>query len=115
MIDVKWAPLIGATVISRRVWDSVPSAHKAEMLDAAHEAGEDMREGIRKMGDDAVATMQKRRLQVIHVDDATVLEWRKDAEGVYPKLRGAVIPADLFDEVRRLRDERRASSQRAAK
>lgn len=107
MIDVKWAPLIGATVISRRAWDSIPSAQRPEMLEAARDAGADMRDGIRKMGDEAVATMQKRRLQVIHVDDATVLEWRKDAEGVYPKLRGALIPAELFDEVRRLRDEHR--------
>ncbi len=69
-----------------------------------------MRDGIRKMGDEAIATMQKRRLQVIHVDAAALAEWRRDAEGVYPKLRGGTIPADLFDEVRKLRDDYRASA-----
>ena len=62
MIDVKWAPLIGATVISRRAWDALPAAQRGEMLNAAREAGEGLRGGIRKMGDEAVATMQKRRL-----------------------------------------------------
>lgn len=80
------------------------------MMKAAHEAGVGLRDGIRKMADEAVATMQKRRLQVIHVDAATVAEWRREAEGVYPKLRGSQVPAELFDEVRKLRDEYRAAA-----
>ena len=110
MIDVKWAPLIGATVITRRMWDSLPAAQRSEMMNAAREAGVSLRGGIRKMGDEAIATMQKRRLQVIHVDAATVAEWRREAEGVYPKLRGGQVPAELFDEVRKLRDEYRATA-----
>jgi TRAP-type C4-dicarboxylate transport system substrate-binding protein len=109
MIDVKWAPLIGATVISRRAWDSLPASQRGDMMTAAREAGVGLRGGIRKMGDEAVATMQKRRLQVIHVDSAVLAEWRREAEGVYPKLRGHQIPAELFDEVLKLRDEYRAA------
>jgi TRAP-type transport system periplasmic protein len=115
MIDVKWAPLIGATVITRRMWDTLPAGNRAEMLKAAREAGVSMRGGIRKMGDEAVVTMQKRRLQVIHVDAAGVEEWRREAEGVYPKLRGVQVPADLFDEVRKLRDQYRATAAGARK
>jgi len=59
--------------------------------------------------------MQKRRLQVVHVDAATVADWRKEAERVYPKLRGNQVPAELFDEVRKLRDEYRAASPGARK
>ena len=115
MIDVKWAPLIGATLVSRRTWDSLPAGQRSDMMNAAREAGESLRGSIRKMGDEAVATMQKRRLQVIHVDAATVAEWRKEAEGVYPKLRGGQIPAELFDQVRKLRDEYRAAAAGARK
>jgi TRAP-type C4-dicarboxylate transport system substrate-binding protein len=115
MIDVKWAPLIGATVITRRMWDTLPAAQRTEMMNAARQAGLGIQGAIRKMGDEAIATMQKRRLQVISVDEATVADWRKEAESVYPKLRGSQIPADLFDEVRRLRDEYRASAAGARK
>ena len=81
MIDVKWAPLIGATVIARRAWDSLPAAQRErDAGSAAREAGGSLRGGIRKMGDDAVVTMQKRRLQVVHVDAATLADWRKEAE-----------------------------------
>ena len=110
MIDVKWAPLIGATVITRRMWDSLPTAQRSDMMKAAREAGVSLRDGIRKMGDEAIVTMQKRRLQVIHADAAALAEWRREAEGVYPKLRGGQVPAELFDEVRKLRDESRATA-----
>ena len=108
MNDVKWAPLVGATVINKKLWESIPAAQRAEMMIAARDAGVSLRSSIRKMGDDAVASMQKRKLQVVHADAAVIADWRREAEGVYPKLRGRQVPADLFDEVRRLRDEYRA-------
>jgi TRAP-type C4-dicarboxylate transport system substrate-binding protein len=100
MNDVKWAPLIGATLISKKAWDSLPQSERAQMYQAARDSGQGLRGGIRKMGDDAVATMQKRKLTVVHADGAVVAEWRKEAEGVYPKLRGDMVPAELFDEFR---------------
>jgi TRAP-type C4-dicarboxylate transport system substrate-binding protein len=108
MCDVRWAPLVGATVVSKSVWEKMPQDQRAQMLKAAQEAGRDLRDGIRKMGDDAVVAMQKRKLNVVHADAATVADWRKQAEGVYPKIRGREVPADLFDEVKRLRDEYRS-------
>ena len=115
MINVKWAPLVGATVVARKTWDALPGAQKADLRNAGSEAGVALREGIRKMGEEAIATMQKRRLQVVQVDAETLADWRKQAEGVYPKLRGSMISANLFDEVQRLRDEYRAGKARGAK
>jgi len=38
-------------------------------------------------------------------------EWRTTAEGVYPKIRGKIVPAEVFDEALRLikeyRDQKR--------
>jgi hypothetical protein len=31
-----------------------------------------------------------------------VLAWRTAAEGLYPKMRGFYVPADMFDEAKRL-------------
>ncbi len=115
MIDLKWAPLVGATVITRKAWESLPAAQRNDMMTAARETGVGLRDNIRKMGDEAIATMQKRQLQVIHVDAATEANWRKEVENVYPKLRGSLVPADLFDEVKRLRDEYRARPAKGRK
>ena len=51
--------------------------------------------------------MQQFGLNVVHADAKTVAEWRQLAESIWPKLRGRVVPPDLFDEVKRLRDEYR--------
>jgi len=115
MNDIKWAPLVGATVVDRATWEKVPAGFRGPMMTAAREAGGDLRAGIRGMGDKALETMvagvkgnKKTALNVIHADPAAVAEWRKETEAVYPKLRGKIVPADLFDEARRLRDEYRA-------
>ena len=105
MTDVRWAPLVGATVVKKSVWDTLPGPQRQAMLQAALEAGDSLRGGIRKMSDDAIAAMRKRNLTVVHADPAVLAEWRQRAESVYPKLRGHTVPADLFDEVSRLHAE----------
>jgi len=109
MADVKWAPLVGATMVTKAAWDKLPASDRPAMLEAGRAAGVEMRASIRKMGDEAVAAMQKRKLQVVHLSDAAVAEMRRETENAWPKMRGSIAPADLFDQARRLRDEFRAS------
>jgi TRAP-type C4-dicarboxylate transport system substrate-binding protein len=104
MVDVKWAALIGATVIRRDTWDRIPVEWRDDMMAVAREAGLRTRAEIRKLGDDAIPEMQKRGLNVVDVDEATLAGWLAEAEVAYPKLRGSYVAGDLFDEVKRLRD-----------
>lgn len=109
MIDVKWAPLVAATLVDQRVWDRIPEAMRPELLRAARRAAELERSKIRRLGDEAVVEMQKRGLKVIRPTGAELAGWRAEAEAAYPKLRGTYVPADLFDETKRLVGEFRAS------
>jgi len=111
MTDIHWVPLIGASVVSKASWNQIPEAQRDPMRQAARECGAALRGGIRKMNDEALAVMQKRGLRVVRVDDAAQADWRRQVEGAYPKIRGGLAPAELFDEVRRLRDEFRAGSR----
>jgi TRAP-type C4-dicarboxylate transport system substrate-binding protein len=111
LIDVKWAPLVGATIIKKQTWETFPAEKRAEMLQAARDAGEALRGGIRKMGDEAITAMQKRKLTVVPVSPSVIADWRREVEAVYPKIRGRWVPADIFDEVKRLRDEYRAKGR----
>lgn len=113
MLDLAWVPLVGATVISKKVWDGIPAGVRTELLKAAEEAGKQMRERARAESQEAIAAMQKRGLKVHTLDEAGLNEWRTFAEGVHPKVRGKVVPAELFDEVQRLLKEFRATSTRA--
>ncbi len=110
MTAVRWAPLMGATIISKRSWDRIPSQHHAAMRKAAKEAGDKLRGEIRRLDADAIVQMKERGLKIIEPDAAALADWQKQTEDAYSTLRGTMVPPELFDEVRRLRDEYRAKN-----
>lgn len=109
MTDLNWTPLVGATVIRKDTWARIPARLQSPMIEAARAAARQLQAKIRRLDTEAVPEMAKRGLRVVPLDDTTRAAWRTEAEAAYPKLRGRYAPADLFDEVRRLRDEFRAA------
>lgn len=108
MLAINWAPLAGATIISRRTWESIPAELQAELRAAAEEAGRQFRERGRAESDSAVAAMQRRGLTVLTLTPAQEAEWRATVERLYPRIRGTLVPADMFDEVQRIVAEYRS-------
>jgi hypothetical protein len=53
--------------------------------------------------------MKKRGLTVHPVPPEVEAEWRKLGEEVQTRIRGKIVPADLFDEVQRVLKEYRSS------
>jgi TRAP-type C4-dicarboxylate transport system substrate-binding protein len=109
MLELNWAPLVGACIIRQETWEKLPAAQREQMLKAAAQAGKEIKANSRQEADEAVAAMKKRGLQVTPVSPALEAEWRAAAEEAYPKIRGKIVPADIFDEVLRLLREYRAS------
>ena len=81
MVNIRWAPLVGATIISERGWNTIPAELQPEMLEAAKKSGEKLRDEIRRLDRDAVVQMKKRGLNVIEPDPATLADWRKEIPG----------------------------------
>lgn len=111
MVKINWAPLNGATVISKSEWDKVDPALKPKLLEIAKEEGDKLKLEIRKLGEDAVATLKDKNMKVYEPTPADVAEWQKVAEAAYPKIRGPVVPEHYFDEVLRLAKEYRAQKK----
>jgi TRAP-type C4-dicarboxylate transport system substrate-binding protein len=107
MLELNWAPLVGATVIGKKTWDAIPLATREALLKSARAAGEQMKAKGRAEGEQSVEAMKKRGLKVQPVNPQVEAEWRQIAESVYPKIRGNMVPADMFDEVQRLLREYR--------
>ncbi len=101
MTDVKWAVLLGATLINKATWEKIPVAVRPALLAAAREAGARLREETRKSGDRDIQAMKKRGLNVVVVDPKGEALWRATAESVYDRIRGRILPAEAFDEARR--------------
>ena len=107
MLDIRFAQLVGATLIAKDVWDKVPAPVQRQMMESAKVAGVALRDEIRKSEANSIPLMQQFGLNVVHADDKAVEEWQKLAESIYPKLRGTIVPADLFDEVKNLHEQYR--------
>ena len=99
MVDLNWGPLVGALVVTRKAWEAIPAAARDAVLAAGAQAGRQIRTDARRESDESVAAMQKRGLTVHAVPEDALLEWRRDAESTYPRVRGSIVPADIFDEV----------------
>ncbi|MDA8122895.1 MAG: TRAP transporter substrate-binding protein DctP [Deltaproteobacteria bacterium] len=108
MSDLRWVPLTGATVIDRKAWLGIPEELRPKILEAARDAGRNLRGEIRRLNDEAVRVMVKNGLKVSRVPPEVRAEWRRTVEDVYPRIRGKIIPADMFDAARKYRDEFRA-------
>lgn len=102
MLNLNWAPLVGACVVRKTAWDKIPEATRAALLPAAAKAGADMQTKGRKEGEDAVTAMKERGLIVHEVTPELDAQFRAAAEKLYPDFRGRIVPADIFDEVVRL-------------
>lgn len=102
MVNVNWAPLVGALVMTKKAWDEFNPDEQKAMRAAAEVAGKQMRAQARKENVEAVEAMKKRGLTVHTPSPAELEAWEKLAESAYPTIRGKMVPADLFDEVRKL-------------
>ena len=56
----------------------------------------------------AIRSMQEYGLRVIELDEPTLVEWKREMEAVYPRLRDRYAPGELLDEVVGWRDQYRA-------
>jgi TRAP-type C4-dicarboxylate transport system substrate-binding protein len=112
MTDLKWNLLLGATVIRKPVWEKIPADVRPALTQAAQDAGRRLRADIRAGEAKDVAEMQKRGLNVVAVPPAVKAQWVKMAESIYPGIRGKVVPADVFDEAMKYRDEYRKTAKK---
>jgi len=99
MLEINWAPIVGALVITTKAWDAMPPATQAALHAAADKAGTQMRAQARREVDEAVDAMKKRGLITHKPNAAEMQEWNALAETLYPRIRGTMVPADTFDEV----------------
>jgi len=109
MLALNWAPLVGATVISKKTYDALTPEQRTALQQAAAVAGPKFQAAGRSEGDSAVAVMERRGLTVVHIPPAAQAEWETMAKGFYPQIRGPMVPPDMFDQVERLLTEYRSS------
>lgn len=99
MLDIRWVPIVGASVITRKSWEGLSPAGQHALKRAAAKAAETLRAQRADADREAVAAMKARGLQVHAVSREHEAEWRALAETLYPRIRDNMVPAEMFDAV----------------
>ena len=111
MLDINWAPIVGALIVTKKAWDDMSPAAQEALRSAGAKAGQQMRGKARQEVDEAVEAMKKRGLQVHTPTPEQMKEWNELADRLYPRIRGKMVPADTFDEVMALLKAYRAGKR----
>ena len=105
MMDAPWSYMIGATIMRKETWDKIAPDVREKLLAVAKELGEKVDAEVKRLNGDAVSAMQKQGMKVVQTDP---VPWRAAMEKTWPVVRGGVVPAEFFDQVKAARDACRA-------
>ncbi len=111
MIDLKWAPVVAATVISTRTWERIPKDLQPKLLEVSRTAGEELRAEIRRAHEDAVVEMKSRGLVVVELNEQERAAWRAEVDAALPLMREILGPPELCEATQRFRDEYRRANE----
>jgi TRAP-type C4-dicarboxylate transport system substrate-binding protein len=106
MMDAPWSHMIGATLVRKDTWEKIAPDVRAKLLEVATELGKRVDAEVKRLNADAIAAMQKQGLKVVPTDPAP---WRAAMEKTWPIVRGGVVPAPFFDQVKAARDQCRGT------
>lgn len=111
MLDLNWAPIVGALIVTRKAWDELTPEAQAQMRVVGSRVGDRIRAQARREVDEAVAAMEKRGLTVHRPDAAQMAVWQALAGRLHAQIRGTLVPAETFDEVVALLRDYRAGKR----
>jgi TRAP-type C4-dicarboxylate transport system substrate-binding protein len=97
MLDVKVAPLLGATVMTNDAWNKIDAGDQPKVLAAAQALEARFLGDAPKLDAEAVNTMAARGLKVTKMTPQALTEFRAAAEQLVTTMRGSMVPADIFD------------------
>ena len=108
MYDVKYAPLVGATVISKKMWDRIPADLHSKLKEIAQKYGNAEVGRIRALDDQSIETMKKYGLQITVPTPEQEAEFKEKSLKGYHFIRDKVVPGEAIDIAVKARDALRA-------
>ena len=99
MLDMNWVPLVGAAIITKTTWDTLPPETQDLLRKTALEAGKHVKADGRRENFESIEAMRKRGLKVHSLTPELDAEWDQMVAKAYAKVRGTAVPADIYDEV----------------
>lgn len=98
MLDLNWAPITGAMVVTEKAWKQLDPATQAWLKESSERAGVEMRRASRIEDEQAVKAMQEKHgLKIVSLTPEAESEFRTEVARMYPRIRGTLVPEQMFD------------------
>jgi len=110
MLDIRLAPLVGATVMTDAAWNRVSPEDREKMLTAAARMEQQVNTEAPGKDADAIAAMKTAGLKIVTPDAKAVAAFRAAAEKLAATQRGEMIPPEIYDLAVREREAYRKTT-----
>jgi TRAP-type C4-dicarboxylate transport system substrate-binding protein len=100
MFDLPYSSLTGVTVVQKDVWEKIPADLRPKLLEVFRAASLEIDKEVLKMDEGSIKKMKEQGLTTVTPTDDAKREWYQTMEEVYKTIRGSVVPAQAFDDVR---------------
>ena len=105
MLELEFAPFLGAIIIDSRTWRQIPAQFKEEMLASARRIGEDIGGAIRNLETQAIETMSRYGLQTVSLSADETRLWEEFFQEGAERTLGTVFNEEIYHEAARLLEE----------
>ena len=108
MASINVAPFMGAIILNRRAWNSIPDKYKPSLIEAAKKEERELDKIVRKFEIDMIKTMGTYGLTVNQLTPAQEQVWYDEIDKVMPHLMGTFSDKNLFTRIQNILNEHRA-------
>jgi len=109
MCDLRVAPLLGAIVVSDRIWKQIPDSYKPEMMKTARKLSERLYNDTNRLELEALATMEKHGLKINRIPPDQFHAWQEIADKGISVLLGKAFSHEIYEEFNLILKEIRES------
>ena len=102
MLDIGLAPVVGATVVTRKAWNAIPGADRPKLLAAAAGVQKRLQDDVPKQDAAAIAEMKQARPDRDRRRPAP--SGASELDALAKTMRGEMVPPDIFDLAVKARD-----------
>jgi TRAP-type C4-dicarboxylate transport system substrate-binding protein len=114
MLDLGFAPLVGATVIQAKVWNRIAEGDQVKLRAGAQDMETHLKKEVPRQDKDAIAAMEKRGLKVVKVQaTAQEAQWQEAAKAFAADVQSSWVPPEILQAALKARDKYRQAHKAA--
>jgi len=99
MASINVAPFMGAIIITRRAWNSIPEKYKPQMLEAVKRRELELDRAAKKIEEDMIKIMEQYGLKVNQLTRDQEQLWYNEVERALPGMAGTVFDKALYNRI----------------